>query len=131
MEHCVNCGAVLPRRRRSFCSNDCCSEFNYRALREEVFMGLRDWRLIWWEVREKILDRDNYTCQSCGFRAQSWQDAEKLHVHHIKPLHKNGKCIDPDNLITLCENCHRKTFKHKYMGKPTPFKELKLDRWIK
>ncbi len=117
-DYCINCGAPLPERRRSFCSDECSREFSYTELQEDIHLGHRDWRLIWWEVREEILERDDFTCRVCGFRADSWHEARKLHVHHIKPISKGGKCIDPDNLITLCEDCHKRTFRNKYRGVP-------------
>lgn len=50
--------------------------------------------------REAILNRDNYTCQVCG------KKHTKLEVHHIKYRSQGGN-DDEDNLITLCEDCHR------------------------
>jgi len=61
-----------------------------------------------------VLERDNYTCQVCGFQANSWQEAQNLDVHHIVPVSKGGECLDPENLITLCKKCHRKTFRIGY-----------------
>ncbi len=123
-EFCINCGAPIPKYKRSFCSNDCYTEFNYIALREDIRLGHRDWRLVWWEVREEALERDNYTCQVCGFHAKTWREAEKLHVHHIVPVHKGGKCLDLKNLITLCHKCHKQTFKNGYAG--IPLRQLSL-----
>ena len=50
--------------------------------------------------REAILYRDNYTCQCCGKKKC------RLEVHHIK-FKRNGGTDDEENLITLCEGCHR------------------------
>lgn len=50
--------------------------------------------------REAVLHRDNYTCQCCGKKNC------RLEVHHIK-FRSNGGTDDEENLITLCENCHR------------------------
>jgi RNA-directed DNA polymerase len=52
----------------------------------------------WQELRRSILERDNYTCQHC-------HGADKLEVHHLKARHEGGT-DRPDNLITLCEDCH-------------------------
>lgn len=49
-------------------------------------------------IRKTILERDDYTCQFCGFRSQKWQE-----VHHIDDNHSNNS---PDNLITTCSLCH-------------------------
>lgn len=50
---------------------------------------------------EAVLDRDNYTCQCCKTKKGT------LHVHHII-YRSNGGSDKIDNLITLCEDCHRK-----------------------
>ena len=47
-----------------------------------------------------ILHRDNYTCQCCGKKNC------RLEVHHIK-FRRDGGTNDEENLITLCEDCHR------------------------
>lgn len=48
--------------------------------------------------RKRALERDNYTCQACGFRHVKWQE-----VHHLDDNHANN---DHDNLATLCPYCH-------------------------
>ena len=51
--------------------------------------------------REAVLHRDNYTCQCCGKKNC------RLEVHHIK-FRRNGGTDDEENLITLCEDCHKR-----------------------
>ena len=50
--------------------------------------------------KEAILNRDNYTCQYCG------KKNIRLEVHHII-YHSNSGTNDENNLITLCEDCHK------------------------
>lgn len=55
----------------------------------------------WQKKRLHILDRDNFTCKSCGSRG------ETLHIHHH--LYEKGK--DPwdysdDIYETYCKRCH-------------------------
>ena len=50
--------------------------------------------------RKAILHRDNYTCQCCGKKNC------RLEVHHIK-FRRDGGTDDEENLITLCEDCHK------------------------
>lgn len=52
-------------------------------------------------LKEKIRERDNYTCQLCG----KHQDrlGEKLSIHHIDENKENGGF---DNLVGLCRFCH-------------------------
>lgn len=53
-------------------------------------------------LRRSIRERDNYICQLCN-RIQG----DKAHsIHHINYDKKNN---NPQNLITLCINCHSKT----------------------
>lgn len=60
---------------------------------------LRDPR--WQKRRLQILERDRWTCQSCGSTDKT------LHVHHscyvdgYEPWDSN-----PDTLVTLCLDCH-------------------------
>ena len=56
-----------------------------------------------------ILSRDNYKCQS----KQKVKHSEKLHVHHIIFRSKGGTDT-PDNLITLCEDCHKNLHAGKF-----------------
>lgn len=55
----------------------------------------------WQKKRLEILQRDEFTCQSCG-------DTEAtLHVHHLAYFN-DKECWDIENefLVTLCYDCH-------------------------
>lgn len=54
-----------------------------------------------WNTREYVLFRDNHTCQCCKGKSKD----KVLNVHHIES-HKIGGNA-PNNLITLCETCHK------------------------
>jgi 5-methylcytosine-specific restriction endonuclease McrA len=57
-------------------------------------------------LKRAIRERDNYTCQMC-----SKQQTEVVFaVHHIDYDKKN---LNPENLLTLCPNCHAKTNAHR------------------
>lgn len=56
------------------------------------------------QLREQIRKRDNYTCQECKHIQK--QLGYKLHIHHIDFNKKNNS---PNNLISLCRNCHAQT----------------------
>lgn len=51
------------------------------------------------ELRQKILERDDHTCQGCGWRAEQWQD-----IHHRNDNHAD---FSESNLETLCPLCHQ------------------------
>lgn len=53
------------------------------------------------ELKERIRERDNRTCQLCGIR----ENGKKLRIHHI---HYDKPNCEPD-LIALCHSCHAKT----------------------
>lgn len=55
-----------------------------------------------YNLRQYILSRDNYTCQHC----KAHGDNVKLEVHHLESRKIGGNA--PDNLITLCTDCHDK-----------------------
>ncbi len=55
--------------------------------------------------RMRILDRDGRRCRICGRSADDHVDVE-LHVHHIRPWGRGGTTAD-ENLITLCQTCHK------------------------
>lgn len=60
--------------------------------------------------RERILERDGHRCQMLGCRASAEEDAE-LQLHHIRPFSQDGPTLD-ENLITLCQDCHRSLDPH-------------------
>ena len=58
-------------------------------------------QLDFWNVREYVLFRDNHICQCCNGKAKD----TILNVHHIESRKTGGNA--PNNLITLCETCHK------------------------
>ncbi|MBO7560701.1 HNH endonuclease [Candidatus Saccharibacteria bacterium] len=57
-------------------------------------------------LREKIKQRDRYTCKKCG--ASVFKEPNLLlEIDHIVPLARGGKTTE-DNLQTLCWRCNRK-----------------------
>ncbi|MCK4824847.1 HNH endonuclease [bacterium] len=60
-------------------------------------------------LKRSIRERDHYTCQLCG----KLQSDRAFDVHHIDEDKKN---CNPDNLITLCHNCHAKLINKKLIG---------------
>jgi len=60
-------------------------------------------------LKQFILKRDNYTCQSCKKRTKK---NIELHVHHIV-FKSNGGTDTKNNLITLCKICHDKLHQKK------------------
>jgi hypothetical protein len=65
----------------------------------------------WSNIRQKILERDNYTCQICFQNANT-----KLHIHHILKKRQKGEDYY-DNLITVCPPCHSQADRKLYNPK--------------
>jgi len=57
-------------------------------------------QLGFWNVREYVLFRDGYKCQG-----KKGCKNKILNVHHIESRKTGGNA--PNNLITLCEDCHK------------------------
>ena len=57
-----------------------------------------------YNVRQYVLKRDNYTCQACGAH-NTTKTRVKFHIHHLESRKIGGNA--PNNLITLCEHCHK------------------------
>jgi 5-methylcytosine-specific restriction endonuclease McrA len=88
--------------------------------------GERDQKGIpWYRISRAVLMRDSYSCRICGksdfssLSGKSPHDSVHLsvQVHHIIPRKDKGANTFR-NLITLCEECHRKTFSEGYSGLP-------------
>ena len=60
----------------------------------------------WDKLRSLIRDRDHFQCQVCG----APEMGRSHHVHHKIPFRQFSSILEanrPDNLITLCPNCHQ------------------------
>jgi 5-methylcytosine-specific restriction endonuclease McrA len=51
-------------------------------------------------IKQTILKRNNFKCYFCG-------STDNIQLHHIIPKRLGGTS-DPENLIPLCDNCHKK-----------------------
>lgn len=58
-------------------------------------------QLGFWNVREYVLHRDDHKCKCCKGKSKD----VRLNVHHIESRKVGGNA--PNNLITLCETCHK------------------------
>ncbi|MFC6825664.1 homing endonuclease associated repeat-containing protein [Halopelagius fulvigenes] len=71
----------------------------------------------WQTRRERVLARDDHTCQACGLDSEKSRDryGKGLNVHHITPRNKfvedgelnHEQANRMENLVTLCISCHR------------------------
>lgn len=58
-------------------------------------------QLDFWNIREYVLFRDGHMCRCCKGKSKD----KILNVHHIESRKIGGDA--PNNLITLCETCHK------------------------
>lgn len=70
-----------------------------------------------YNIRQYVLWRDGYTCRRCGTHGKG----VKFHVHHLESRKTGGNA--PDNLVTLCDGCHKKF--HKGIITPDILKKRK------
>ncbi|HEV2709111.1 MAG TPA: HNH endonuclease [Edaphobacter sp.] len=61
---------------------------------------LRPCAKVWRLIRERIFERDDYTCRYCGARGV------KLECDHVIPVSRGGS-NDDANLTTACFSCNR------------------------
>lgn len=57
-----------------------------------------------YNIRQYVLKRDGYACRCCGITSTEKKPV-KFHAHHIETRKTGGNA--PNNLITLCEDCHK------------------------
>jgi hypothetical protein len=55
-------------------------------------------RPVWWALRQKVLERDDYTCVYCGERGG------RLTLDHVLPVSRGGTS-ELTNLVTACATC--------------------------
>ena len=57
------------------------------------------------EWREKVFERDSWTCRECGAKREV--GSVVLHAHHVKEFATHPEMrLDVSNGLTLCEPCH-------------------------
>jgi len=62
-----------------------------------------------YNLKEKIYNRDNYTCFYCGIRVvpghPDWKFTP-IEIDHVIPLSKGGENTE-ENLVCSCRKCNR------------------------
>ena len=108
MRHCLVCGkefyakpSIIKRGGGLYCSKECrnISMIDPSITNEE--RRKRRHYPEYYQWRNSVFTRDNYTCQHCGVAGGD------LNAHHIKPYAKFKELrTDVNNGITLCKTCH-------------------------
>lgn len=58
-----------------------------------------------YNVRQYVLWRDGYKCRCCGKTSKKGKTI-RFHIHHLETRKTGGNA--QDNLVTLCDECHKK-----------------------
>lgn len=111
---------ILHRSIGNICSEECLSERQSRAtvkrkqstVRTKVIRRRRDGMDP--VVREQCRSRDNHQCRMCG------RTNVALHLHHVRYRSEGGPDV-PENLMTLCHECHALVHSDKRQFQPTLF----------
>ena len=80
------------------------AQFDSQKIKNDKITGIeyqQGEQLGFWNVREYVLARDGHVCQHCKGKSKD----KILNVHHIESRKTGGNA--PNNLITLCETCHK------------------------
>ena len=77
-----------------------------------------------WNVREYVLFRDGHVCQHCRGKSKD----PVLNVHHIESRRTGGDA--PNNLITLCETCHKALHRGEIKFKVKRGKSFKAETFM-
>lgn len=120
---CELCGnEITNKRRKHFCSNVCSHKYWDSVYeKERNTPGVRPY-YTWSRIAFEINERDNRTCVKCGYFKEvdiynSGVVVRKyrylLEVHHKTPLSLGGSNL-PENLETLCPECHKKSHPEGY-----------------
>ena len=80
------------------------ASFDIQKIKNPAISGIeyqQGEQLNFWNIREYVLFRDGHTCQCCKGKSKD----KILNIHHIESRKTGGDV--PNNLITLCETCHK------------------------
>lgn len=73
-------------------------------------------------LQQEILQRDNYSCVWCSVKGVY------LNVHHLQTWKAcPERRFDPTNLVTLCQECHKKVHRYSYHKNVDHFMTILLE----
>lgn len=97
-------GKIAPTKGMKIPKRSGKNHWNWKGGKTGFKQNLRN-SLEWKIWRISIFERDSYTCQECGVIGGY------LEPHHIIPIRESTKTLfNTNNGITLCRQCHTKTF---------------------
>ena len=117
---CKQCGKIMvvPRcrlkRNPTFCSYKCQRQYwdltsLIRLKRKSLTQKEGYNSIVYQEWRNRIFQRDKYTCRWCNAHSGNGKDIY-LEAHHIKSWKEYPELrFDLENGLTLCQDCHNTT----------------------
>jgi 5-methylcytosine-specific restriction endonuclease McrA len=134
---CFECGKVFSKRLseikktllskgKHMCSRSCRNTYTSKLLGGDGYWEegckrpskVKKYGKGWPAAKRYALERDEYTCQCCG-------SVEQLEVHHWEPYSISFD-NSPENLVTLCKECH--IDKHKEYRREGFYEDVERDR---
>lgn len=89
-----------------------------KDIKEQRFYSSHEWI----RVRDLVSAKFNYLCINCLINKE--EIVFKDNVHHIEELKEDwNKRLDEDNLIPLCDECHKKVHLEYLKGEKFKIKE--------
>ena len=115
MKNCLNCGNVLIKASRKYCSTKCQKEYEYKMYigewKKGKNNGMRGNYQISMHIRRYLFEKYNSKCCECGWgKKNQYTNQIPLEIEHKDGNYKNNK---ESNLILLCPNCHSLTSTYK------------------
>ncbi len=114
-----------PRKTHEYCSKQCknlaVTIYSWKRNSTMPYTGKKKYYgPNWLMQRRRARKRDQYKCQICGIHEKEY--GQELSVHHNKPFvyfefYEEANRLQ--NLISLCESCHRQV--HKGEQHPSSF----------
>ena len=95
---CKVCGKtkeLFQKNMKKYCSDTC------RWKYQDCFTQ-------WSNIRMKIINRDNDTCQTCKVLFLPVNFRSPLEVDHVVAIVNGGDMWNENNLRTVCKKCHAK-----------------------
>ena len=71
----------------------------------------------WVEVVKKVWERDNAICKNCEKHHNETKHRGTFHIHHIVSFQIKEFRAELDNLVLLCDTCHRWVHSRKNIEK--------------
>lgn len=115
---CLNCGKSLVKGQTKYCSNSCQKEYEFKQRvkkwKNGQLPGYSGTNISPF-VRRYMLEKNNYSCELCGWnKINPYSGNSPLEIHHKDGIFTNNK---EENLQVLCPNCHSLTDNYKNMNK--------------